>query len=72
MDRLEKAVRSFREAMPALAEAFGEDEVRASVKSVVGKEVDRDLALSAMSGDMDDQGIRLMVEVACDLRDRLL
>ncbi len=77
MTDVEKAVFTFKKAMPALAEAFGESEVRASVENVVGRNVDpggpaRNLVLGAMAGDLDDAGLRLMVEVAEDLRDRLL
>ena len=77
MTEVEKAAITFKKAMPALAEAFGESEVRASVENVVGRNADpkgpaRDLILGAMAGDLDDAGLRLMVETACDLRDRLL
>jgi len=74
---LEKAVKTAKAAMPALAEAFGEDELRTSVEAVIEQNVDsegptRELLVSSLTGDLDDMGLRLLVEIACDLRDRLL
>ena len=72
-----KAVETVKTAMPVLVDSFGEDEVRTSVKRVVERNVQADgptkkLVLSALSGDLDDAGLRLLVEVAEDLSDRLL
>ena len=74
---IEDALASVRRAMPILGRTFGQDEVRKSVERVIGKHVDPDgpargLVLASMVGDLDDVGLRLLIEVAEDIKERLL
>jgi hypothetical protein len=71
-ENIEPAVAALKAAMPILADSFGKEEVPASVERVVGQTVHPDgptkePVLSALAGDLDDMGLRLLADVARDL-----